>query len=157
MVSKEKVTQQALEFLKEHDAAVLATVSPEGEPQAATVYYAVDDDFTFYFVTTTNSKKYRNLEQNPRVAVVVGVGPEPITVQIGGKAELVEHYGRSDTAERIYNKISLEESRYWPIARLPDTGEFRVYKVVPEWLTFLNLDIEHHPQTYQEAFYQIIP
>lgn len=76
---------EVLQFLKSHPECVLATVSPEGKPEAATVLFAVDDDFTFYFGTSDKYRKYHNLLNNKQAAVVIGVEmQEPKSVQRAG-------------------------------------------------------------------------
>ena len=50
-MEKEDLKKEALKFLNEQVTAALATVSVTGEPQVATIYYHVDNDFNFYFIT----------------------------------------------------------------------------------------------------------
>ena len=56
----------AIKFLKDHKSAVVATASRSGEPEAATLFYAIDNDFTFNFITDKESRKYKNLKENPQ-------------------------------------------------------------------------------------------
>lgn len=70
----------------------LATTSPRGRSHAAGVLYATVDD-VLYVSTTASSRKARNVEANPLVAVCIPirrlpVGP-PSSVQFQGRAELL--------------------------------------------------------------------
>src|SRR3989344_1188220 len=81
--------ENALKFLKENHTMVLATVSHDGMPHAATVYYMVDENFDLYFSTGEETKKFLNIKDNSNVALVVGTGPDIKTIQGGGKAEWI--------------------------------------------------------------------
>jgi len=49
----------------------LATVGPDGEPQAADLYYAETDDLTLYFISAAGSRHAANVARDPRVAATV--------------------------------------------------------------------------------------
>ena len=72
IMNKEISKQEVLKFLKEKELAVVSTVSAAGKPEAATVIYFIDDDFSFYFITRRNTRKFENLQLNNNVALVVG-------------------------------------------------------------------------------------
>ena len=80
---------ELLTFLRSHRHAVEASSSTRGHPQAAIVGVAVSDDFELIFDTLTSTRKWKNLHQNPAVALVFGgsaVGEER-TVQYEGVAD----------------------------------------------------------------------
>src|SRR3989344_1681562 len=139
-------------FLSSQETAVVATTSPEGVPQAATMYYVIDDDFSFYFLTHLESKKTRNLRDNGHVAIVIGFGPSLKTVQAGGVAEVMEDW-RTGTLFR--KKILLQmmerieaELGTWPVMHIQKGAELAVLKMTPTWMTYLNLDKEHDSAHY---------
>ena len=79
-------------ILARRSFATLATSSASGRPHAAGVLYELVDD-AFWINTLRTSRKARNIEDNPRVAVTVPVrrlpvGP-PSSVQFQSTAELV--------------------------------------------------------------------
>lgn len=80
-------TAELLRFLKRYKLAVQATTSPDHQPQAAVVGYAVSDAFEFVFDTLDTSRKFRNLRADPRVALVVG-WDDAMTAQIEGVADV---------------------------------------------------------------------
>ena len=81
--------KQIIEFLKENELAVLATVDGSGQPMAAAMAYTVDDQPVFYLETGQETRKHRNLLKNSRVSLVVGVSNQKPTVQIDGEAKLL--------------------------------------------------------------------
>jgi general stress protein 26 len=73
--------------LRNYKLAVQASVAPTGAPQAAVVGFAVTDALKIIFDTAASSRKYRNLRDDPRVALVIGWEDET-TVQIEGIADV---------------------------------------------------------------------
>ncbi|QHC32081.1 MULTISPECIES: PPOX class F420-dependent oxidoreductase [unclassified Streptomyces] len=85
-----------LSYLRSQRLGRMATVDPRGRPQANPVGYRLQDDGTIliggYAMGTT--KKWRNLRENPRIALVVDdiVSVDPWRVRgvdIRGTAELL--------------------------------------------------------------------
>jgi pyridoxine/pyridoxamine 5'-phosphate oxidase len=77
--------QDILDFIKQHDLAVISTVDPSGTPQATVVEFAELDDLTIVIDTLTTSRKYKNLQTNKEVALVIG-WDKNVTVQINAIA-----------------------------------------------------------------------
>lgn len=59
-----------LDLLAHHNIMALATIRPDGFPQATTVYY-VNDGLTLYFATDPTSQKAGNLKLNNKVSVAI--------------------------------------------------------------------------------------
>ena len=59
-----------LEQLKTHRNMSLATVRPDGYPQATTVAFA-NDGLTLYFACDRNGQKVRNLQRSPKVSLTI--------------------------------------------------------------------------------------
>jgi len=59
-----------LEQLRTHRNMSLATVRPDGYPQATIVAYA-HDGLTLYFACERNSQKVRNLRHSPKVSLTI--------------------------------------------------------------------------------------
>jgi PPOX class probable F420-dependent enzyme len=91
-----------LEQLKTHHNMSLATVRPDGYPQATTVAYA-NDGLTLYFACDRTSQKLRNLRHSPKVSLTINkdwVGWKKITgLSMGGTAKILE---RAADTERAY-------------------------------------------------------
>ena len=89
-------SEAELTYLRSQRLGRMATVDPQGQPQANPVGFFLQDDGTIliggYAMGAT--KKWRNLRQNPRIALVVddvvSVRPWRVRgVDIRGEAELL--------------------------------------------------------------------
>ncbi|MGB5107775.1 MAG: pyridoxamine 5'-phosphate oxidase family protein [Candidatus Zixiibacteriota bacterium] len=84
-LTKEKVFAFASKFRH----ANLATVSVTNGPEAATVGFVMTPELEIVFDTTTESRKYRNLRQNNRIAFVIGGLDDEVTLQYEGEVEIL--------------------------------------------------------------------
>jgi len=126
-------------YVREEGRAVVATVTPDGEPESALVGITALDDGTLLFNVVPWARKLGNLEANGRVAVVVGTAG-PMSIQCEGpavitKGEDAEHYAAE--FERI---MPGSKSRY---------EGYEVVVVRPEWLRVY--DVSHRPPLVVEA------
>ena len=159
MTRDEQARADATHFLKENITAVVAT-SRHGEPRASTVYYYMDDYFNFYFITKQNSGKYASiqLEMNAKAAIVVGTGPEYITVQAHGTAELVADDAERDrilgTFAAIRNRSHITAPPIDMMENLKD-GEKIVFKLVPDQILFMNMNSTKYPSSRSDDFVEI--
>lgn len=151
---EQKIHQKALEFLRECNTMVVSTVSDQGEPQVATVYFTVDDDFNIFFMTSRGSKKCENLKSNGKIAFVVGTGPEIVTIQGGGVAEPLDEK-EAQVFYKLIEKVSLRSPWQWPVTLLAKEG-YCTFKITPTWMVWLNLHKEKYPDIASEEFYKII-
>jgi uncharacterized protein YhbP (UPF0306 family) len=69
-VSSDPVSQVRT-FLAKRQTLTLATIGPDGRPQAADVYYAETDDLEFYFASLPGSRHAANIARDPHVAATV--------------------------------------------------------------------------------------
>jgi general stress protein 26 len=120
--------QQLFAFIRSHDLAVLATISPAGTPQAALVGIAVTPELELIFDTVKSSRKYDNLVRNSAIAFVIGCTTE-ITVQYEGEA------GEPTGAElQRYKDVYFSK---WPDCREHEKWPGIVYfKVRPRWIRY---------------------
>ena len=147
------VPQDHIEYLREQFIAVVSTVGQDGSPHSATVFFWINDvvhtDFNLYFVTRRHTRKYKDIAQDPRVAVVVGANFEPVTVQIEGEAELVEaqdgYENMVDLAERLHAHPDLAQiygGHFQPRNPFPqmEGEDFAFIRVRPAWVRMMRYD-----------------
>ncbi|MEV6344218.1 PPOX class F420-dependent oxidoreductase [Actinoplanes sp. NPDC051851] len=98
------------EYLLSQRLGRMATVDPHGQPQANPVAYRLQEDGTLLIggFRMGTSKKWRNLQHNPKVALVVddviSVNPwRPRMVEIRGTAELL--VGPHDLGEHFSPEV----------------------------------------------------
>jgi general stress protein 26 len=89
-MDKEALKNEAMAFLHEQPMGVIATVGKDNIPEAASVNYLLEEGQILCVLTDKDSRKVQNLRENPNIAFVVGTTPVPHTVQIQGKAEIIE-------------------------------------------------------------------
>ena len=63
--------QKAVDILNQNRLMALATVRPDGWPQATMVGYA-NDGLLLYFVISRQSQKFANIQKDDRISIVIG-------------------------------------------------------------------------------------
>lgn len=105
--------------------AHLATTGPGGQPHLVPVCFALEGSIVYFAVDakpkrTSNLKRLRNIEANPKVSVLVDHYEEDWSrlwwVRVDGTARLVTDQEESRHA------IELLESRYSQYRRMPPDG-----------------------------------
>jgi uncharacterized protein YhbP (UPF0306 family) len=125
-------------LLPEWNILTLATLGPDGDPQAADLYYAETDDLTLYFVSIPGSRHTVNIARNPRVAVTIHVDSSQWRdirgVQLQGTCALVTGADRARAWARYCAKFPFVLADA-ALARALD--KVSVYRITPrgEWQT----------------------
>lgn len=89
-------------FLRGRYSGVLATADGVGNPHAAVVYFALDKDFCLVFATPRETQKYKNMEENKKVAFAVYDEKDQTVVQITGRVEVIED---ADEYRKVVNNM----------------------------------------------------
>ena len=63
--------QKAVDILNRYRLMTIATLRPDGWPQATMVSYA-NDGLLLYFIISRQSQKFANIDRDSRVSIVVG-------------------------------------------------------------------------------------
>ena len=156
------IKKATLQFLKEPDCltAVIGSCSTDGDTHVATVYYYVDDNFDFYFLTATHTRKYKNLLENPNAAIVVGFGPAYTTIQGRGSAVLLTKASAEEKEAIAHIKKRLQDhnDETWPIFQLDSYAKesIAVFKFIPKKLQLLNLEQDNGLVVTTDDVHQII-
>ena len=119
-----------LNLLSHHNIMTLATVRPDGFPQATTVYY-VNDGLTLYFASDPSSQKAGNIKLNDKVSVAI--------VDRAQDFYKLRGLSMSGTAARVQEKQRAEEFALRLFGRFPqsrrfvpeDPKELAVYEIRP--------------------------
>jgi len=116
------------DFIKGHGIAVISTVTHDYLPESAVMGISVGDNFEIVFGTIIDSRKYQNLQKNPRVALVIG-WDKGKTVQYEGEAQEL----RGD---------AIEEFEKAHMASMPTAAKYvsnqdaAFFKVTPCWIKY---------------------
>lgn len=101
-------------YIKEAGSGVLSTSNREHGPEAAFINLAVVPEFKIAFETLITSRKYRNLQTDPRAALVIG-GHGKTTLQIEGFVDEPAEIEREEMIALYYNACPQNISHQnWP-------------------------------------------
>jgi len=129
---------------------VISTVNASGGPEAASVYYLCDDKGTIFFITRKNSRKYKNIEHNPKVAFVITNEHPSKTIQYEGIASEV-----SDTEETIefFNALITKATGSDPMPPViqMEGGEMAFMKITPTWIRYGDFQLMKQGEMFDEV------
>jgi len=126
----EALRSKILEVLQRHHTMTLATIRPDGYPQATTVNY-VHDDLTLYFATDATSQKAGNIKLNNKVSVAIADRTQDLyklrgLSMSGIAARVSEKEGAGKLALRLFRAFP-ESRRFVP----EDPRQLAVYAITP--------------------------
>ncbi|HTM68270.1 MAG TPA: pyridoxamine 5'-phosphate oxidase family protein [Candidatus Binatia bacterium] len=154
-------TELALGFLRQNTMAAVSTASKDGKPELAFVYFIVDDVFTFFFITRRDSVKFRNIAENPLLAVSVANEDEVRTVQMYGAVEEVTDDAEIQRHTHMIIRSPKLASLYMRNAPMkflpprvpePDGVHFALLRMRPTWLRWMRKNVE----TDEPEFFTLI-
>ena len=121
-----------------HRNMTLATVRPDGWPQATTVGYA-NDGLTLYFLCGEESQKAANLARDDRVSITID-DDTPEVMEITGLS-MAAHAKRVEDEAEAHKAMKLLMSRYpEQKAELPEPKEdgLAIFRVTPTVISVLD-------------------
>jgi PPOX class probable F420-dependent enzyme len=135
----EAMRRTILGLLAEHRIMTIATLRPDGWPQATTVGYAYDG-FTLYFLCAPESQKAANLARDDRVSLTIDHDTDQV-LDIKGLSMAARAKAVTDPAE-ARRAMDLLLSRYsaqegLPL-EVPDPSEVRIFRVTPMVISVLD-------------------
>ncbi|OGL31240.1 hypothetical protein A3F37_02630 [Candidatus Saccharibacteria bacterium RIFCSPHIGHO2_12_FULL_41_12] len=138
-MSDEKTRQKVLVFLKHNPHGVLSTVSADGKPWGSSVYFAIDEDFNFFFITRVKTHKYRNIAKNHYCSMTVSDNASQTTVQAAGKVTRVPSKDIVSIVMKKLTHTKPHDDNKWvpPIVKVHG-GDYMVLRLTPEALQYAN-------------------
>jgi nitroimidazol reductase NimA-like FMN-containing flavoprotein (pyridoxamine 5'-phosphate oxidase superfamily) len=116
----------------------VATVRPDGWPQATTVGY-VNTGLTLFFLCGRNSQKAANIRNDGRISVAIGKderGSRPIKgLSIGARARPVTN---PEEIARVFDRLAERYPEYVGPIPLPDISRIAVIEVIPEVISIID-------------------
>jgi nitroimidazol reductase NimA-like FMN-containing flavoprotein (pyridoxamine 5'-phosphate oxidase superfamily) len=138
---EESMRQQILSLLDAHRIMTIATLRPDGWPQATTVGY-VNEGLTLWFLCGLESQKAQNLARDNRVSITID-HDTPDILSITGLSMAARAHRVVDRAE-AEKVIAMLPSKY-PDAppsttqlKMPTPDEVALFRVVPEVVSVLD-------------------
>ena len=125
------------EVLRTTNDLTIATVRPDGYPQATTVSY-VSDGLKIYFGTGAQAQKARNIAQCAKVSITVNrpydSWEQILGLSIGGIAERVTDPAELGLAGRLMLQKFPQVAGYLP----SDAGDIAMFRVTPQVISLLD-------------------
>lgn len=87
---------------REQKYCVVATAAQNAKPEAALVGYAVTKDQKILIATSMRSRKYRNIEQNNKVSLVIGENFSESNIQVDGVTRIIEDLEEVKISDEIF-------------------------------------------------------
>ena len=129
--------RKILELLDQHRIMTVATLRPDGWPQATTVGYA-NDGLTLYFLCGSASQKAQNLARDGRVSLTVDHDtPDPMAIT--GLSMAADAEGVDDPAEiaKFFDLMGRKYPEYLALPK-PKLEEIRVFRLKPKVISVLD-------------------
>ena len=136
--------QKIISLLAAHRIMTLATLRPDGWPQATTVGY-VHDGLTLWFLCGLESQKASNLARDNRVSITID-HDTPDIMAITGLSMAARAHRVTDAAEsrRVLTMMPLKYPDAPPTTAtlpMPAPEDVAVFRVVPEVVSVLDYSL----------------
>jgi len=132
----EAITRLVFRILDENRTMALATLRPDGWPQATTVGY-VHDAFALYFAVASSSQKLANIRRDPRTSIAIG-HPDPSGRRVSGLSMAARSVELSDWRE-VEHVNDLIRARYPEAAVFaPRNSNAAVIRAEPQILSVVD-------------------
>jgi nitroimidazol reductase NimA-like FMN-containing flavoprotein (pyridoxamine 5'-phosphate oxidase superfamily) len=136
-----KLQSKVVELLRQHRIMTIATLRPDGWPQATTVGY-VSEGLTLWFLCGLQSQKARNLALDNRVSITVDHDTSDIMAITGLSMAARAHPVRDRSeARRVLGLLAsayVESSTINPPMPMPGPEDGAVFRVEPEVISVLD-------------------
>jgi uncharacterized pyridoxamine 5'-phosphate oxidase family protein len=127
--------QDLFNFINSKIHTVISTCGTNHAPEAAVIGFGQTQDLELIFGTFKTSRKYKNLQQNPQVAFVIGWDKDYITVQYEGTATELE-------GQELETLVSLFHQKVPSAAHYKSHPDQTYFKVTPTWIRYSDLSGE---------------
>lgn len=135
----ETIRTKILALLDQHRIMTVATLRPDGWPQATTVGY-VNDGLTLYFLCGLDSQKAKNLARDNRLSLTIDHDTADLMAITGlsmaGYAHAVNDRAE---AEKVLRMLPLKYPDAPPLPiKMPSPDEIRLFRVAPTVISVLD-------------------
>lgn len=135
----EAIKQKILSLLDQHRIMTIATLRPDGWPQATTVGYA-NEGLTLYFLCGLDSQKAANLARDDRVSLTID-HDTPQVMEIAGLSMAARAQAVLDEAEaeKALHLLMLKypQQADFPLP-MPSPADVRIFRVTPLVISVLD-------------------
>jgi nitroimidazol reductase NimA-like FMN-containing flavoprotein (pyridoxamine 5'-phosphate oxidase superfamily) len=135
----EELRRKIVALLDQHRIMTIATLRPDGWPQATTVGYA-NDGLTLYFLCGPDSQKARNLARDDRVSLTID-HDTPQVMEIAGLSMAAHARPVLDAAEgeRVLRLLMAKYPQQASLpVQMPTPADVRIFRVTPTVISVLD-------------------
>jgi len=124
------------DFLQHNPVGVLSTVSPDGDPHGAVIYFVINEDFSASFLTKSGTRKSDNIKHQDRVTLTAFEPASQTTAQITGRASEITNNDKINSIASDILRITLKTSEAGipPITKL-EAGSYNAFQIDPVQIT----------------------
>lgn len=134
-----EMRKKILALLDQHRIMTVATLRPDGWPQATTVGY-VNEGLTLYFLCGLGSQKARNLARDNRLSLTIDHDTADL-MAITGLSMAAHAQAVTDPAEaeKVLRLLPLKYTDAPPLPmKMPRPDEVRLFRVTPTVISVLD-------------------
>ena len=136
----EAIRNTILALLDQHRIMTIATLRPDGWPQATTVGYA-SEGLTLYFLCGPDSQKAANLARDDRVSLTID-HDTPQVMEIAGlsmaaRAQVVTDPAEAEKALSLLMQKYPQQQDALPLP-MPSPADVRIFRVTPTVISVLD-------------------
>ncbi|ANT49929.1 pyridoxamine 5'-phosphate oxidase family protein [Mesorhizobium amorphae] len=135
----EEIRNKIETLLDQHRVMTIATLRPDGWPQATTVGY-VNEGLTLYFLCGLESQKAANLAQDDRVSLTID-HDTPQVMEITGLSMAARAQAVADRAEaeKVLRMLPLKYPEQVSLpGPMPTPEQVRIFRVMPTVISVLD-------------------
>jgi nitroimidazol reductase NimA-like FMN-containing flavoprotein (pyridoxamine 5'-phosphate oxidase superfamily) len=136
----EEIRKKILTLLDQHRIMTIATLRPDGWPQATTVGY-VNEGLTLYFLCGLDSQKAANLARDDRVSLTIDHDtPDLMSItglSMAARAEVVTDRAEAEKVLLMLPQKYPEQTTPLPIP-MPTPDDVRIFRVTPTVISVLD-------------------
>ena len=135
----EEIRSKILALLDQHRIMTIATLRPDGWPQATTVGY-VNEGLTLYFLCGLESQKAANLARDDRVSLTIDQDTSKV-MEISGlfMAARAQPVVERAEAEKVLRMLPLKyPEREGLPGPMPSAEQVRIFRLTPKVISVLD-------------------
>src|SRR3989338_6948871 len=136
------IKRKILALLDQHRIMTVATLRPDGWPQATTVGY-VNEGLTLYFLCGLDSQKAKNLARDNRLSLAIDHDTADL-MAITDLSMAAHAHAVNDRveAEKVLRMLPLKSPEAKPLPmKMPEPDEVRIFRVTPSVISVLDYKI----------------
>jgi len=136
---EDALRRKILALLDQHRIMTVATLRPDGWPQATTVGY-VNEGLTLYFLCGLESQKARNLARDNRVSLTIDHDtPDRMAITGLSMAAHAHRVVDRSEAEKVLKMLPLKYPDAPPMPiKMPDPDEVCLFRLTPDVISVLD-------------------